>query len=64
MTLAGHTRTRLALAVAAFAAVAASTADRADAAFTPAVKNRTLLVIGDAASKKLALGPGHRAGDA
>ena len=48
-------RARLALAAATFAAALALTADRADAAFTPAVKDRTLLVTGDATSEKLAL---------
>ncbi len=48
-------RARLVLAAATFAAALAMTADRADAAFTPAVKDRTLLVTGDATSEKLAL---------
>jgi len=48
-------RARLALAAATFAAALALTADRAYAAFTPAVKDRTLLVTGDATSEKLAL---------
>ena len=48
-------RARFALAAAALAASLALTADRADAAVTPVVQDRTLLVIGDAASEKLAL---------
>ena len=55
MSLVLHTRARVALAAAAFAAALALSADRADAAFTPAVKDRTLLVTGDATSEKLAL---------
>ena len=48
-------RARFALAAAALAASLALTADRADAAVTPVVKDRTLLVTGDAASEKLTL---------
>ena len=55
MSLVLQTPARLALAAATLAAALALTADRADAAFTPAVKDRTLLVTGDATSEKLAL---------
>ena len=48
-------RARIALAAAALAACLALTADRADAAVTPTIENRTLLVTGDATSEKLAL---------
>ncbi len=48
-------RARFALAIAVLATVLALSAERADAAYTPTIENRTLVVTGDAASDKLTL---------